>query len=94
MFIADGGKSVKKLLDPTDEPLRPEMGHYGTAEELGVYDMWQIHIKRTEFCKGYLDRWNAAGIDGIICEYAHSIHHVSELTDTNVCRPNNSLCFS
>lgn len=92
MFIADGGKSVKKLLDPTDEPLRPEMGHYGTAEELGVYDMWQIHIKRTEFCKRYLDRWNAAGIDGIICEHAHSINHVSELTDVR--RPNNSLCFS
>ena len=92
MFTADGGKSVKKLLASTNEPLRPEMGHYGTAEELGVYDMWQINLKRTEFCKAYLDRWNAAGIDGIICEYVHSIDHDYELTDLR--RPNNPLRFS
>jgi len=92
MFTADGGKSIKNLLAPTDEPLRPEMEHYGTAEELGVYDMWQIHRKRNEFCKAYLDRWNAAGIDGIICEYAQPLGHDFKLTD--LCRSNNTLCFS
>lgn len=66
MFTADGGKSVKKLLESANEPLRPEMQHYGTAEEMGTYDMWQLHLERTEFCKQYLDRWNAAGIDGIL----------------------------
>ncbi|EKG12072.1 Amidase [Macrophomina phaseolina MS6] len=67
MFIADGGKSVRKLLGPTGEPFRPEMAAYEDAKELGVYDMWQIHLERTDLQKRYLDRWNAAGLDGIIC---------------------------
>ena len=67
MFTADGGKSVKKLLEPVNEPFHPEMQHYETAEELGSYDMWQLHLQRTELCKNYLDLWNAAGIDGILC---------------------------
>lgn len=67
MFTADGGKSVEKVLDPVNEPMRPEMAYFAAATELGTYDMWQLHLQRTEFCKAYLDRWNAAGIDGIIC---------------------------
>jgi len=67
MFYADGGKSVRMMLDPVSEPFRPEMDSYRTAEELGVYDMWQLQIERTQFCKDYLDRWNAAGLDGLIC---------------------------
>ena len=68
MFFADGGKSIQKLLEPANEPLRPEMEGYNRAQELGVYDMWQLQIKRTELCKEYLDRWNACkGMDGILC---------------------------
>lgn len=67
MFVADGGKSVRKLLGPTGEPFRPEMAAYAEAKEVGVYDMWQIHLERTDLQKRYLDRWNVAELDGIIC---------------------------
>jgi amidase len=72
MFLADGGKSIQKLLDPVQEPLRDEMKRYGNVKELGVYDMWQLQAKRTEFCKRYLDRWNACeGLDAILCRFQH-----------------------
>jgi amidase len=68
MFVADGGKSVKAILDPVEEPIRPEMANYAHAKELGVHEMWQLHLERTEFCKAYLDRWNACeGLDAVLC---------------------------
>ncbi|KAI7782460.1 amidase [Diaporthe eres] len=67
MFVADGGISIRKELDRTGEPIRPEMQMYADAKELGTYDMWQLHLERTEFQKRYLDRWNDAGIDAILC---------------------------
>ncbi|KAJ0300200.1 uncharacterized protein N0V96_000282 [Colletotrichum fioriniae] len=67
MFVADGGISIQKELEKSGEPLRPEMAAYGTAKELGTYDMWQLHLERTAFQKRYLDRWTAAGIDAILC---------------------------
>ncbi|KAL5334693.1 amidase signature domain-containing protein [Aspergillus crustosus] len=67
MFVADGGKSVRKLLEPTDEPFRPEMEAYKDAKEIGVHEMWQMQVARNTLCKSYLDRWNEAGIDAVIC---------------------------
>lgn len=67
MFVADGGLSIRKELERTGETIRPEMAAYGTAKELGTYDMWQIHLERTDLQKRYLDRWNEAGIDAILC---------------------------
>ncbi|KAL2861175.1 amidase signature domain-containing protein [Aspergillus lucknowensis] len=67
MFVADGGKSVRKLLEPTGEPFRPEMKMYEDATELGVYEMWQLQVTRNSLCKSYLDRWNDAGIDAVLC---------------------------
>lgn len=67
MFVADGGISVRKELERTGEPFRPEMAPYATAKELGTYDLWQIHLERTGLQKRYLDRWNEAGIDAILC---------------------------
>ncbi|EQL03721.1 acetamidase [Ophiocordyceps sinensis CO18] len=29
--------------------------------------MWKLHAERTEFQNRYLDRWNAAAIDAILC---------------------------
>ncbi|KAL4808606.1 amidase signature domain-containing protein [Aspergillus unguis] len=66
MFVADGGKSVRKLLEPTNEPFRPEMNTYANASELGVHEMWQIQLARNTLCKSYLDRWNETGIDAIL----------------------------
>ncbi|KAF2455595.1 fatty-acid amide hydrolase [Lineolata rhizophorae] len=68
MFLADGGKSIRKILEPYEEPFRPEMIAYSIATELGTYDMWQLHQERTELCKLYLDQWNAVGgLDAILC---------------------------
>ncbi|KAL4948248.1 amidase signature domain-containing protein [Aspergillus filifer] len=67
MFLADGGKLVAKLLEPTGEPLRPEMAMYGNAKEVGAHEMWQVHLKRNALCKSYLDRWNEVGIDAVLC---------------------------
>ncbi|CAK7245767.1 MAG: hypothetical protein STHCBS139747_007359 [Sporothrix thermara] len=67
MFVADGGKTILHELERTGEPLRPEMAMYGTAAELGTADMWKLHLERTAYQSKYLDRWNAAGIDAILC---------------------------
>ncbi|KAE8162563.1 amidase signature domain-containing protein [Aspergillus tamarii] len=66
-FVADGGKSVRGLLAPTGEPFREEMRDYEKATELGVHEMWQIHLERNNLQKDYLHRWNTSGIDGILC---------------------------
>ena len=69
MFLADGGKSVRKALGPVGEPFRPEMSPYEKATELGVYDMWQLQLERTGICKAYMDQWNAVGgLDAILCQ--------------------------
>lgn len=67
MFVADGGKTIQHELDRTGEPLRPEMAMYGTATELGTADMWKLHMERSAFQGKYLDRWNAAGLDALLC---------------------------
>ncbi|ORY14143.1 acetamidase [Clohesyomyces aquaticus] len=67
MFVADGGKSVRALLEPTDEPFRPEMEAYSKAPELSVHDMWQLHLERSELQKKYLDQWlSYDGLDAIL----------------------------
>jgi amidase len=66
-FLADGGKSIRKILEAADEPFRPEMKPYETATELGVYDLWQLQRERTDLSKMYLDKWEASeGVDAIL----------------------------
>ncbi|ROW14069.1 hypothetical protein VPNG_04082 [Cytospora leucostoma] len=67
MFLADGAKSIRKELERSGEPFRPEMSAYAAAREIGTYEMWQLHLERTDLQKRYLDRWNQAGIDAILC---------------------------
>lgn len=67
MFLADGAESIRQVLARTQEPFRPEMEDYSQARMLSTYDMWQLHLERTAFQKRYLDRWNAAGLDAILC---------------------------
>ncbi|KAL3443957.1 amidase signature domain-containing protein [Aspergillus insuetus] len=67
LFLADGGKSVRALLEPTGEPFRPEMKMWESAKELSVYELWQLHRSRNALCKAYLDRWNDDGIDVLLC---------------------------
>lgn len=67
MFVADGGKSVEKLLAPTKEPFRPEMQSYADAKELGTYDMWQLQLERSEIQRQYLEQWMSYdGLDAIL----------------------------
>jgi amidase len=43
------------------------MQAYADAQEIGVYEMWQIQRERTALCKMYMDRWNACeGLDAIL----------------------------
>jgi hypothetical protein len=78
LFLADGGKSVQKILDAADEPIRPEMDQYGKASDRGVYDLWQLHLERNKLQKMYMDRWNACeGLDAILCK----IHLLSYTLD-------------
>lgn len=66
-FVADGGKSIRKILEEVGEPFRPEMHDYEVAKELGVYELWQLQAVRTSLCKRYLDRWAACeGLDAIL----------------------------
>ncbi|KAF2751605.1 amidase [Sporormia fimetaria CBS 119925] len=59
MFVADGGKSIKALLAPTGEPVRPEMAMYKDAPELGVFDMWRLQLARSELQRQYLEQWRS-----------------------------------
>ncbi|OJJ05542.1 hypothetical protein ASPVEDRAFT_174586 [Aspergillus versicolor CBS 583.65] len=68
LFVADGAKSIRGLLEPTNEPFRPEMRAYQDSVELGVHEMWNIQATRSDLQKRYLDQWNAIeGLDGLIC---------------------------
>ncbi|KAM4055852.1 amidase [Hirsutella rhossiliensis] len=67
MFVADGGTAIRREVERTGEPWRPELEAYRIAKELGVFDMWKLHAERTEFQNRYLDRWNTASIDAILC---------------------------
>ncbi|OCK82283.1 fatty-acid amide hydrolase [Lepidopterella palustris CBS 459.81] len=68
MFLADGGKSVRNILEPTEEPFRPEMEAYSDAQELNVHAMWQLQMERTELLKKFLDQWTSHdGLDAILC---------------------------
>ncbi|KAL1311010.1 hypothetical protein AAFC00_001228 [Neodothiora populina] len=66
-FLADGGKTVREILDEVQEPFRPEMKGYADASEIGANELWKRHLQRTQLCKDYLDRWTKAGVDAIIC---------------------------
>lgn len=69
MFVADGGKSVRALLAPTEEPFRPEMAAYEKSEELGTFDMWQLHLDRSELQRQFLEQWMShEDLDAILCE--------------------------
>ncbi|KAI2630838.1 amidase [Hypoxylon sp. NC1633] len=67
MFVADGGKAIKRELGRTGEPMRPEMRMYEEAREIGALEYWQLHSDRQYYQKRYLDRWLRAGIDAILC---------------------------
>ena len=81
MFVADGGKSIQALLDPTGEPIRPEMQMYADAKELGVYDMWKLHLTRSDLQRQYLEQWNSIeGLDAILGKLNICIVHFPGLT--------------
>lgn len=65
-FLADGGKSVSKILHETGEPWRPELVEYERAPDMDVYDLWQLQKERTSLQADYLSRMVEAGIDIIL----------------------------
>ncbi len=67
MFVADGGVAIRRELERTGEPWRPEMKMYEEAKTLTGIEYWELHIERQDYQKRYLDRWLEAGIDAILC---------------------------
>ncbi|RDW70503.1 Fatty-acid amide hydrolase [Aspergillus mulundensis] len=67
MIVADGGKIIDKLLEKTGEPWRAELWYHRAAAELSTSEMWQLQAERSMFQTRYLDLWNEAGIDAILC---------------------------
>lgn len=68
MFVADGGLAIREEIAKTGEPwFLPEMQAFATAQELGTRDLWRLHAERQAYQKRHLDRWNAAGIDALLC---------------------------
>ncbi|KAF4554603.1 Acetamidase-like protein 1 [Elsinoe fawcettii] len=66
-FVADGGKTLKSILEPVGEPFRPELAMYEQATEIGVSELWKMQSKRVQLIAEYLKRWQRAGIDAILC---------------------------
>jgi amidase len=66
LFSVDGGKSIRNILQQTNEPWRPELAGYEKALDMGVYDLWQLQQERTLLQSKYLARVVEAGIDVIL----------------------------
>ncbi|PSK46489.1 hypothetical protein B9Z65_5457 [Elsinoe australis] len=66
-FVCDGGKTLRSILDPVQEPFRPELAMYEQATELGVSELWKLQSKRLQLITEYLKRWQRSGIDAILC---------------------------
>ncbi|TQV92648.1 fatty-acid amide hydrolase [Cordyceps javanica] len=65
-FVADGALAIRKELERTGEPWRPEMDAYRDAQPMSVYDVWNLQTERTAFQNANLDRWNDAGLDALL----------------------------
>jgi amidase len=93
MFVADGGKSVRALLEPTEEPFRPEMKQYEQASELGTYDLWKLQAERSELQRQFLSQWMSYdGLDAILCKlrFGHMSSHL-KLTSVGPTTPYTSV---
>ncbi|KAJ4171739.1 hypothetical protein NW754_000318 [Fusarium falciforme] len=66
LLLADGGKSLRRILQETNEPWRPELGNYERAQAMDVYDLWQLQRERTILQANYLKRMVEAGVDAIL----------------------------
>lgn len=60
-FLADGGLTIKKVIVQGNEPWPLGLQEYGETDTLhpSTYEMWQLHLRRTKWCKEYLDHWNS-----------------------------------
>ncbi|RCI13550.1 hypothetical protein L249_5594 [Ophiocordyceps polyrhachis-furcata BCC 54312] len=67
MFVADGGDAIRSVLGRCGEPWPAQLQPYKEATELGTSAMWRLQTERTEFQCRYLERWNAAAIDAVLC---------------------------
>ncbi|KAF2143565.1 uncharacterized protein K452DRAFT_246754, partial [Aplosporella prunicola CBS 121167] len=66
-FHADGGATIASLLAPSHEPLPPYMHLYAPAAPLSIAELWQLQAERTALQAAYLERWNEAGLDAVLC---------------------------
>ncbi|KAM3492014.1 hypothetical protein MY3957_004672 [Beauveria namnaoensis] len=74
-FVADGAAAIRKELERTGEPWRPEMEAYRHAQPMSVYDVWKLQTERTAFQNANLDRWNDAGLDALLLPTTPYVTH-------------------
>ncbi|RDA90709.1 hypothetical protein CP533_4948 [Ophiocordyceps camponoti-saundersi (nom. inval.)] len=67
MFVADGGDAIRTVIERSGEPWPAQLRPYETATELSTSAMWRLQTERSGFQCRYLERWNAAAIDAILC---------------------------
>ncbi|KAK8064680.1 Acetamidase [Apiospora phragmitis] len=68
MFVADGGLAIREEIAKTGEPwFLPAMAAYASSQELGTRDLWRLHAERQAYQQRHLERWNASGIDALLC---------------------------
>jgi amidase len=61
-FLADGGTSIGNLIAASGEDWPVGLAAYAearTGHHPSTYEMWQIHLERLAWVKGWLDHWMA-----------------------------------
>lgn len=57
-YGANGYAGIKKLIEQSGEPLDPHLKYVDDGRDMPVSELWELHKKRTELTKKYLDFWN------------------------------------
>jgi amidase len=89
-FLADGGISISKLIALSGEDWPEGLKAYASAAHPSTYEMWQIHLERQAWAKGWLDHWMAtrtftttgSEIDAILmptCPFAGALQYVGQI---------------
>jgi amidase len=69
-FAADGGKTIRDIVESAGEPFLPEMVHFSQAREIGVHSLWQLQLERNLICRKALEMIETSGFDAILCTFS------------------------
>lgn len=66
LFTVDGGKSIKAQIETGGEPWPRGIASFAQAEEVGVYDLWQMQNEKVTIWREWLDALVAAKVDCLL----------------------------